>query len=109
MERLGGWPQLDATTLLLGRSGPVTIAGEIPRPPGRAPATVRRLERAQREGATVRLLYGERGTAPAPLEVLPRLLYSERRRGYLEGECLASGLLKTYRLDRIQRVETLSG
>lgn len=108
VEQWGGWEKIDASTLLMGRGGPVTITASLPRTPGRAPATVRRLEAAQREGNAVRLLYGARGTRPAPLEVVPRLLYQERKRGYLEGECASSGLLKTYRIDRIQRVEPVS-
>jgi hypothetical protein len=33
-------------------------------------------------------------------------LFESGRRGYLEGECVRSGTLKTYRLDRVLRVET---
>jgi DNA polymerase III epsilon subunit family exonuclease len=108
VEQLGGWASVDASTLLMGRAGPLTITGAMPRRPGRPPSRVRQLERAQQDGAAVRLLYGEKGTTPAPLEVTPRLLYQERQRGYLEGECASSGLLKTYRLDRIQRIDPLN-
>ncbi len=107
VERLGGWDAVGEADVL-GRSGrPITIAGAIPRPPGRSPARVRRLERARREGVSVHLLYGESSESPARLEVLPQLLYQENRRAYLEGECVASGILKTYRIDRIHRIETI--
>ena len=51
------------------------------------------------------LRYGDSDEIPARLAVYPKLLYQAGERGYLEAECEASGLLKTYRLDRIQRVE----
>ena len=43
--------------------------------------------------------------APSRLSVAPRLCYELSDRGYLEGECLKSGMLKTYRLDRFRRIE----
>jgi hypothetical protein len=51
----------------------------------------------------VTLVYGEEG-APARLPVAPRLLFTLGERGYLEAECVRSGTLKTYRLDRVQRI-----
>jgi hypothetical protein len=50
------------------------------------------------------LHYADPGQTPVPLPVYPRLVYKLRDRGYLEGECANAGILKTYRLDRIQRV-----
>ena len=38
------------------------------------------------------------------LAVEPRLLYQNDGKGYLEAECVRSGLLKTYRLDRIHKI-----
>jgi DNA polymerase III epsilon subunit family exonuclease len=58
----------------------------------------------RRERRSLLLVYGEDERPPARLEVVPQLLYSVRDRDYLEAECVASGLLKTYRLDRVQRV-----
>ena len=34
----------------------------------------------------------------------PRLLFTMGERDYLEAECVRSGTLKTYRLDRVQRI-----
>jgi hypothetical protein len=39
------------------------------------------------------------------LPVTPRLLFEQGERAYLEAECARSGLIKTYRLDRVQRVQ----
>ena len=75
-----------------------------PNPPKRRRNVVRRLETAQRDRTPVRLTYGEEGV-PARFEVLPLVSFRMADRDYLEGECLSSGTLKTYRLDRIQRVE----
>jgi hypothetical protein len=36
--------------------------------------------------------------------VRPRVLFELGRKAYLEAECQRSGTLKTYRLDRVQRV-----
>ena len=52
----------------------------------------------------VDLVYGGEGETPSPLPVRPRLTYQWKEKAYLEGECLRSGLLKTYRLDRVHRV-----
>lgn len=85
---------------------PETIATSLPARPNRKPAHLRVLERARSEEATVVLTYGERGSEPARLHVEPRLLYRGREKSYLEGVCQSSGLLKTYRMDRIHRIET---
>ncbi len=82
-----------------------TVAGAVPAKP-RIPRRLRPLEDAARDGACVVLHYGEASGSepPARLSVTPRLLFRMANRGYLEGECGSTGLLKTYRLDRIQRV-----
>jgi DNA polymerase III epsilon subunit family exonuclease len=99
----------DAALALVDRAAiPFTLAGSLPPRPNRRPAQLRVLERARTEERTVVLHYGEGPEAPARLEVLPRLLYRRRERSYLEGECRSSGTLKTYRLDRVQRVEACS-
>ena len=33
-----------------------------------------------------------------------RLVYEQNQRGYLEGLCGRSGLIKTYRIDRVHKV-----
>jgi DNA polymerase III epsilon subunit-like protein len=91
---------------LLTRAGrPVTIASAGPRTPRLAPR-LRALEAACRSGDAVRLCYGDAslGEAPAWLAVRPRVLFELGRKAYLEAECQRSGTLKTYRLDRVQRV-----
>lgn len=103
IERLGGDP---SPAGLLARAGgvPLTLAASAPSAGRALKPRLRGLERACRERSRVRLLYGALGEAPAPLEVVPWLLFEQASRGYLEAECCASGILKTYRLDRIQRV-----
>lgn len=107
IERLAttmGGERGDALFLeLLTRSGSMlTLASATPKAP-RLPQRLRPLARAVQDRAHVTLLYGEEG-APARLPVAPRLLYEMGERGYLEAECVRSGLIKTYRLDRVQRL-----
>ena len=64
----------------------------------------RPLERACQTRQRVTLVYGDGETAPVPLSVLPRVLYDLGERSYLEAECLSSGMIKTYRLDRVHKV-----
>ena len=80
-----------------------TFASEAPSPP-RLNQRLRVLQQACRDGETVRLLYGEPPAPPARLPVRPRLLYRRKKKDYLEAECELSGSLKTYRLDRVQRI-----
>ena len=82
-----------------------SIANAGPQRPRRRPSLLRRLDAARREDEAVSILYGTDGEPPTWLDVHPRLLYHETRRDYLEAECSRSGLLKTYRLDRVQRVQ----
>lgn len=104
--RLGGWSRLGEAELLQHAAVPGTLRSAAPRPPRRHPAHARRLEAARRAGEVVTILYGEPGELPpARLQVLPRMVYQWKDKAYLEGECQRSGLLHTYRLDRVQRVE----
>jgi predicted DNA-binding transcriptional regulator YafY len=54
----------------------------------------------------VTLLYGDAGAPPAPLPVVPWLIFEQGDHDYLEAECCRSGRLKTYRLERIQRLQS---
>jgi DNA polymerase III epsilon subunit family exonuclease len=109
VERMGGWSAVGTARLLAECGTPLSIRAAMPQAPTRPRAHVRALAAARRSGARVRLLYGSPGEAPAHLDVAPRLLYRMQERAYLEGECLRSGTLKTYRLDRVQRVLELEG
>lgn len=86
------------------RGGKTTFRGSRPRMP-RLKQRLRALETACRERTPITLIYGETDTAPARLAIVPHLFFATGERAYLEAECVRSGLLKTYRLDRIQRVE----
>jgi DNA polymerase III epsilon subunit family exonuclease len=90
---------------LLAASGgaPVTIASYAPEP-GRMKPRWRPLVGACGRGESLTLVYGSNDEPPVELPVVPQLLYSSQKKSYLEAECLSSGLLKTYRLDRIHRV-----
>ena len=106
IEHMGGWNEVGEAELLKRSGIPQTLATAGPERPRRHRAHVRRLERARLEGERVELVYGDTHDTPARLGVYPRLLYRIKQRSYLEGECASSGTLKTYRLDRVQRVET---
>lgn len=89
---------------LAGRCGaPLTIEAAEPRAP-RLARRLRPLEHALRDDDEITLLYGEGNASPARLGVRPRFLYQRKQVGYLEAECLRSATLKTYRLDRVQKV-----
>jgi len=92
-----------AAALLTHCGTPVTVPGFVPGP-ARMKPRLRPLTEAVRNGEVVTLLYGSDSGAPAPLAVLPRLLYERHKKSYLEAECSQTGLLKTYLLDRIQKV-----
>lgn len=102
-ERLGGEVSLAG---LLGRQGgvPVTIPAHAPHPGRGLKPRHRALQRAAERRERVTLLYGEPPQPPVPLPVVPWLLYRQSERAYLEAECCSTGLLKTYRLDRVHRV-----
>ncbi len=92
---------------LVGACGaPLTIAACRPRVRAMLKPRHRPLERACAQREQVTLLYGDNASAPLPLAVLPRVLYDLGERSYLEAECLSSGTIKTYRLDRVHKVRT---
>jgi DNA polymerase III epsilon subunit family exonuclease len=101
VEQAGGAEEV-ALTQWLGRS-PMTISSRTPGPP-RLNARLRSLERATREEVLVTLLYGEGMAKPTPLPVHPRFLFERGGKGYLEGECGRTGLLKTYLLNKVRGV-----
>ena len=80
------------------------LAQALPRAPRLSPR-LRPLEAACRARAEVLMHYGEGEGGLALMRVLPRLLFESGEKGYLEAECLRSGMLKTYRLDRVRRIE----
>lgn len=88
----------------VGRGGRTTFRACLPRVP-RLKRRLRGLADACRDRARVTVVYGDGESAPARLSIVPRLFFDSGERSYLEAECVRSGLLKTYRLDRIQRVE----
>ena len=68
---------------------------------------LRPLQEALNGKEDVRLLYGGGDSgAPSTIDVSPKLLYERHKKSYLEAECLRTGLLKTYLLERIQKVLT---
>lgn len=101
IERRGGG--FDPAGLLTECGAPLTIPASLP-PHPRLPPRLRALAAALEQGSEVTVLYGEGETAPAPISLRPRFLYASGGKGYLEAECLASGMRKTYRLDRVRRV-----
>lgn len=88
---------------LLSEAGSLSsVAGSRPRPP-KLPPRLRALEEACRGRLRIVLQYGE-GQQSSRLPVEARLMYQSDGKGYLEAECERSGTLKTYRLDRIQKL-----
>ncbi|MEE8467135.1 MAG: exonuclease domain-containing protein [Planctomycetota bacterium] len=91
---------------LLSRCGPpLTIASRAPRRPHLA-RRLRPLESARLAQEPVTVLYGAGADAPASVQFAPRFFFVRSGHDYLEAECASSGLLKTYRLDRIRKVLT---
>lgn len=101
--------ETDKATELLAMCGtPVTIPAYVPSP-ARMKPRLRPLTEAVRNGDEVTLHYGGSDTGvPSTMQVFPRLLYERHRKSYLEAECLRTGILKTYLLERIQKVEAHS-
>jgi DNA polymerase-3 subunit epsilon len=95
-----------SSSLLAASGSPVTIPSAAPAEPI-LKTRHRRLVEALKTGSGVQLTYGSKDRAPSNLPVLPRLLYRRGKVSYMEAECSRSGLLKTYRLDRIHRVAPL--
>ena len=89
---------------VVARGGKTTFRGSRPRSP-RLTQRLRPLEAACRDRTRITVVYGDGAAAPARLPIVPHLVFASGERSYLEAECVRSGLLKTYRLDRIQRVE----
>ncbi len=102
-ERLDGETTAERLLATAARV-PVTIAGHAPEGPTRVKPSWRPLVGTCGDGHALTLLYGSGEEPPVELPVVPRLLYTAQKKGYLEAECLSTGLLKTYRLDRIRRV-----
>ena len=97
-----------AAELLTQCGTPVTVPGYVPGP-ARMKPRLRPLESAAREGEEVTLIYtGGDSQVAAQLPVLPRLLYERHKKSYLAAECRRTGLLKTYLLDKIQKVVVMS-
>ena len=90
--------------LMQAAGGPLTVQACAPRVRAMLRSRHRSLERACRTRERVTLVYGDGQSAPVPLPVMPRVLYDMGDRSYLEAECLASGTIKTYRLDRVHKV-----
>lgn len=101
LERAGG---LEAARLgKLVATPPLTLPDRRPAPPRLSPR-LRPLERATTSGEPVRLVYAREDGAPTPLDVVPRFLFRRKGKDYLEAECRASSLLKTYLLRRVRKV-----
>lgn len=105
IERFGG-PEKISTVELLAKSKRRVSMAHYPQAPRMRPRH-RPLERAIRTGDPVLLHYGEARMAETPsrLAVLPGLLYRLGEHDYLEGLCQNADILKTYRLDRIHKVQ----
>ena len=88
--------------LLVRAGGRASLLSAGPKPPRLSPR-LRALEAACRDRSRVTLLYGGEG-ALAQISVAPRILFEMGDKGYLEAECVRSGTIKTYRLDRVQKV-----
>ncbi len=103
IERMGAEPGLAA---LLARQGgsPLTLRAHLPHPGHSLKPRHRSLAVACERRERVTLVYGAPPEPPLPLPVVPWLLFRQAEKSYLEAECCSSGLLKTYRLDRVQRV-----
>ncbi|MCB9915629.1 MAG: 3'-5' exoribonuclease [Planctomycetes bacterium] len=101
LARMGGGAGFNELLALCG--APLTMAGAAPLAPRMKPR-LRPLSAAAAAGDEVVLVYGEAPEHVAQLPVAPRFLYQRHQTGYLEAVCLRSGTLKTYRLDRVQKV-----
>ncbi len=104
LERMGGLESTSSAQLLAACGTPITIERSQPRVARLLKPRLRPLERACESRERVTLVYGDLSSPPVPLAVLPHFLYDQGDQSYLEAECLKSGTLKTYRLDRVQKV-----
>lgn len=99
---LSSLPSTPWSQLLFEGGSLASIAGSRPKPP-KLPPRLRLLEEACRERRRIVLQYGDGGVS-SRLPIGARLLFQSDGKGYLEAECERSGTLKTYRLDRIQKI-----
>lgn len=93
-------------TLLDASGAHTTIEDSVPDQP-RLNQRTRPLHGACRDGTRVLLHYGSPPAPAMSLEIRPKLLFRSQQKSYLEAECARTGILKTYRLDRIQRVSPI--
>jgi DNA polymerase III epsilon subunit family exonuclease len=100
LERMGN---AAGPARLLADGRPATLANALP-PLPRIPRRLRPILDACESGEAITLIYGDSDRQPVPLDVIPSILYRSGDRNYLEAECGASGILKTYRLDRVHAV-----
>lgn len=102
-ERAGGLDKVPMTELLSYSGRPLTFTSAAPGSP-RFPRRIRGLGANLDSGEEITVLYGSSGEQPATLSVRPRFAYRRRDKDYLEAECCHSGILKTYRLDRVLKI-----
>jgi DNA polymerase III epsilon subunit-like protein len=109
LERLG-----DPDGVLFGevlrRNAPISFERYLPKPPSLGD-DLRPLAAAASSGESVTIDYAVEGTRRTSLLVTPRLLFAKEGGSYMEALCHASGIVKTYRLERIHglRAETGQG
>lgn len=103
--QLGTEEMPDFEQLSAWSAKPTSIAQRMPGSPARKPSLCRRLEIARSLEQSIIFMYGDKNQPPARVEVTPRLLYRANQHDYLEAECQRSGMLRTYRVDRIIKVE----
>ena len=104
-EQLGAEETPGFEQLIAWSAKPTSIAQRMPGSPARKPSLCRKLEAARSLDQSIIFMYGDKSQPPARVEVTPRLLYRANQHDYLEAECQRSGTLRTYRVDRIIKVE----
>jgi len=104
LQRARGQDPMASYATFMGRRATTLESCAPPEP--HLPRRLKSLRAACAEESEVRLLYGDSSGHPSQLPVRPRFLYKHKDKGYLEAECTMSGLVKTYRLDRVRRVLT---
>lgn len=102
-ERAGGLDKVSMTELLSNSGRTLTFSSAAPATP-HFPRRIRALGKNLEGGEEVTVLYGSSGEQPATLSIKPRFAFRRRDKDYLEAECCHSGILKTYRLDRVQKI-----
>ncbi len=104
--RITAGSEATLATLLADSGTHSTIEGATPEVP-RLNQRTRPLQRAIQDSTGIRLQYGALSAQAMTLDVRPKLLFRSQQKSYLEAECANTGILKTYRLDRIRRVSPL--